>query len=115
MAYTIPSLFVEIFKYKNVSAKHFICYSGLLLACALIELAKFFTHSFDHLSYFSLIGMFVYIIMLGVDAGKKLRAMVQKHSDAVFMKKMDITTISRSNNRANLNGTLKYCSETQNS
>ncbi|MFA0815600.1 MAG: diguanylate cyclase domain-containing protein [Anaerofustis sp.] len=101
MAYTIPSLFVEIFKYKNVSAKHFICYSGLLLACALIELAKFFTHSFDHLSYFSLIGMFVYIIMLGVDAGKKLRAMVQKHSEAVFYEKMayhDILT--GANNRA---------------
>lgn len=81
-------LFIEIFRRDNKNAKRFLIYSGLLIICAGIELTKFFTQSFNGLSYASLIGMLIFIILLGIDGGIKLKGMVQKHSEAVFFEKM---------------------------
>ncbi len=106
-------LFIEIFRRDNENAKRFLIYSGLLIICAGIELMKFFTQSFNDLSYASLIGMFFFIVLLGADGGLKLKGMVQKHSEAVFYKKMAYQDIlTGANNRTAFERDIeKICKE----
>jgi predicted signal transduction protein with EAL and GGDEF domain len=84
---------IEIVKYKNKNAIRFTIYTSFLLVFALIELIHFYQNNFDTISLYSRIGMLLFVLMLGIDSGIKMKHAIRKNAEAELYERMAYTDI----------------------
>lgn len=81
-------LFFEIKVKQNKSAKNFLFSLGILLAFVILDIFRFYAFDVANVTIFVRIGFLIFIILLGMETGRHLMALLKKSYKATFYEKL---------------------------